>query len=80
MAETISVEKYEFELGRTFELGTGAGLEQAGRMILENATNFFKANNDEMAKVLRKLALEITKEGETLAEKARQKKLDVPSE
>ena len=80
LEDTISVEKYEFELGRSFELGIGAGLEQAGRTVSEKATNFFKANNDEMAKALRNLAFELTKEGKTLAEKARQKKSDVPSE
>jgi hypothetical protein len=69
----ISEEKYEIELTRHFELGIGSGWEQAGRLLLDKATELFKRKEDSTAALLRKLSEEITKKGETLAEAARQK-------
>jgi hypothetical protein len=74
--EPISGEKYEFELTRHFELGIGSGWEQAGKILLDKATDYFKKKEDSTAILLRKLSEEITKKGEELAEAARQKRLE----
>jgi late competence protein required for DNA uptake (superfamily II DNA/RNA helicase) len=72
--EVITVEKYEFECTRCFELGIGSGLEQTSSIVLARATLAFERNQDEIAKLFRELANSLKSLGEIKSEEARQKK------
>jgi hypothetical protein len=71
--DTISVEKYEFECTRSFELGIGSGLQQASEVVLAKATSAFERNQDEIAKFLREVAKNLKSSGEIKSEEARKK-------
>jgi hypothetical protein len=73
--ESVSMEEYEFEITRHFELGIGSGWEQVGTFLLNRATEHFKKKDDSTATLLRNLSEEVTKKGKDLAEAARRKKM-----
>jgi len=68
------VEQDDFEIQRNFELGQGAGWEDAGKRLMAQATTYFMRGKDDTAMLLRELAKEFTDKGKLLMEKARNTK------
>ena len=62
----------EFEIQRNFELGQGAGWEDAGNKLMAMATAYFEKGNDSTATLLRDLANEFITKGKQMLDKARE--------
>ena len=73
--EEITVEKYEFELTQSFELGIGAGFERAGEYLEKAAIELFKKHLDSDAIKIRILSDDLKKIGNEKANLAREKQL-----
>jgi hypothetical protein len=71
--EEITVEKYEFELNRSFELGVGKGWIQAGEYLDEVAMKLFKQEFYDDAVKMKKISNDIKEIGNKRADIARKK-------
>lgn len=58
-------EEFDNQLGHSYDLGISVGLERAGGILMEEAMEYFKMNQDTEAKKLRTLAEKLIKLGKT---------------
>lgn len=63
----------DFEIQRNFELGEGAGWEDAGKRLMDEATAYFILGNDSMATSLRTIGKDFLKKGSEILAQARNK-------
>jgi hypothetical protein len=71
--DAVSVEKYERETSRNYELGIGVGIERCASWLMQEALEHYQEGKDAPAELLRALARRYKKVGVEEVEKARSK-------
>ncbi len=49
----MTEEEFEERLNRSYQVGVSAGMDRVAKMLMEDAAGYFKADQDEKAKLLR---------------------------